>query len=61
MSGALGTLLEPSHELGALRRALEDARAGRGGYVLVEGPAGIGKSSPLESCGEIATELGTLP
>jgi DNA-binding CsgD family transcriptional regulator len=38
-------LLERAGELAAIDAALEDARAGEGRLVIVEGPAGIGKSS----------------
>src|SRR4051794_6917741 len=37
-------LIEREEEVGGLRAALEDARGGAGCVVLVEGPAGIGKT-----------------
>lgn len=40
-------LLERERDLSALDGAVARARAGRGGAVVVEGPAGIGKSSLL--------------
>src|SRR3954454_19099270 len=42
-------LLERQHELEELDGLLEGARAGRGRLVLVEGPAGIGKTRLLQS------------
>ena len=36
-------------DLEALRAALSDARAGRGGFVLVTGEAGMGKTSVLNA------------
>lgn len=43
-------------ELGALRDALAEARAGHGGLVLVHGPAGIGKTRLVE---RFADEIGS--
>ena len=40
-------LLERDAELGAIGAAVERARSGRGGVLVVEGVAGIGKSSLL--------------
>jgi DNA-binding CsgD family transcriptional regulator len=51
-------LLEREDELQQLDRALEDARAARGGLVLVEGPPGIGKSRLLEACRARGREAG---
>ena len=39
------TLLERERELSELTTALSDAWEGRGRFVLVEAPAGLGKSS----------------
>lgn len=47
-------LLERELELGAVDHWLEQVQAGRGGRLLVEGPAGIGKSAVLEALGERA-------
>ena len=44
MSSATSALREREHELGALRERLEGACAGEGTLLLVEGPAGIGKT-----------------
>ena len=51
-------MLEREVELGFLSGRLRDARAGRGGVVAVEGPAGIGKSELLAAVGRVAGELG---
>jgi DNA-binding CsgD family transcriptional regulator len=47
-------LLERETELDELHAALEDARRGVGRLVIVEGPAGIGKTRLLESARETA-------
>lgn len=47
-------LVEREHEVEVLRDTLAAARAGTGGIVLVEGPAGIGKSRLLEVARELA-------
>jgi DNA-binding CsgD family transcriptional regulator len=47
-------LLEREAELAELHAALEDARRGEGRLVVVEGPAGIGKTRLLESARETA-------
>ena len=49
-------LLERETETAVLRRGVEDATAGRGGVVLLEGPAGIGKTALLDATGPIARE-----
>ena len=50
--------LEREHELEALRRALGEAREGRGQVVLIEGVAGLGKTSLLRAALDAATEDG---
>ncbi|MFA4929524.1 MAG: AAA family ATPase [Patulibacter sp.] len=50
------SLLDRAHETQALRRAVEALADGRGGVVLLEGPAGIGKTSLVEAVGPIAAE-----
>jgi hypothetical protein len=45
--GPWAGLYEREDELAALSEALSEARAGTGGLVVVEGPAGIGKSRLL--------------
>jgi DNA-binding CsgD family transcriptional regulator len=49
-------LLEREQELGLLREALEAARAGQGGALVVEGPAGIGKTALLHQARLLARE-----
>jgi DNA-binding CsgD family transcriptional regulator/exonuclease VII small subunit len=49
-------LLERESELDALDQALADAVGGRGSVVVIEGPPGIGKSSLVTSCIELARE-----
>jgi DNA-binding CsgD family transcriptional regulator len=63
--GADGTPTDPGNglyereaELAALWRALTAARAGAGGLVFIEGPAGIGKSRLLAEARERAGALG---
>ena len=54
---ATGVLLERNDELARIESALADACTGRGRFVVVEGPAGIGKTALLAArayrgCGE---------
>jgi DNA-binding CsgD family transcriptional regulator len=51
-------LLERDGELGALRAAVAAARAGEGQLVVIEGSAGIGKSSLVAESREIARSAG---
>ncbi|HEV7847416.1 MAG TPA: AAA family ATPase, partial [Thermoleophilaceae bacterium] len=51
-------LLERESELRALDEALAAAVAGRGSVVAVEGPPGIGKSSLVAECVELARQRG---
>ncbi|MCO1657298.1 helix-turn-helix transcriptional regulator [Pseudonocardia humida] len=51
-------LVERAGELAALYRALDAAAGGRGGTVLVEGPAGAGKTSLLRAAEAHAVRLG---
>ena len=46
-AAATGQLLERSEELARIESALAEARARRGTFVVVEGPAGIGKTALL--------------
>ena len=43
-STGVGALLERERELQTLRDGLERARAGEGALLLIEGPAGVGKT-----------------
>src|SRR5579875_3447867 len=52
--GAL--LLERAHELGRLEEALASARAGRGGAIVIDGPAGIGKTALLRRAHGLARQ-----
>ncbi|MGB8876477.1 MAG: AAA family ATPase, partial [Solirubrobacteraceae bacterium] len=56
--GVSGGLVERGEELRALHRSLEQARLGGGQFVVVEGPAGIGKTSLLDACVERGVGLG---
>src|SRR5262245_34566652 len=60
MTGAavIGPLLERSDELARIESALSEARSGRGRLVVVEGPAGIGKTSLLAAARAAAAESG---
>ena len=51
-------LLERSEELARIESALADARTGRGRFVVVEGPAGIGKTALLAAARTAAAEDG---
>jgi predicted ATPase len=51
-------LLERSEELARIESALADARTGRGRFVVVEGPAGIGKTALLAAVRTVAAEDG---
>lgn len=51
-------LLERSGELDQLAVLVEQARAGRGAVALIEGPAGIGKTSLLAVARELAAAAG---
>jgi DNA-binding CsgD family transcriptional regulator len=55
---ATGALLERESEIAAIERRLDASRAGVGGLLIVEGPAGAGKTSLLDACGELAAERG---
>ena len=51
-------LYERETELAAISRALAAARSGAGGLVVLEGPAGIGKSRLLSEAGLLANAAG---
>ena len=46
-AAATGALLERSEELARIESALAEVRAGRGRFLVIEGPAGIGKTALL--------------
>jgi DNA-binding CsgD family transcriptional regulator/tetratricopeptide (TPR) repeat protein len=51
-------LLERHHEVARIEAALSEARSGRGTFVVIEGPAGIGKTALLAATRAIAAESG---
>ncbi len=53
-----GTLLERAEEMAALEAALDAAVAGEGACLVVEGPAGIGKSALLDAARRCAGARG---
>ena len=55
---ATGQLLERSEELARIEAALAEARTGRGRFVVIEGPAGIGKTALLAAARTAAAEGG---
>ncbi|HEX7310617.1 MAG TPA: AAA family ATPase [Gaiellaceae bacterium] len=57
---AWATLLERNEELAHIESALEDARSGRGRFLVLEGPAGIGKTALLAAARGSATDEGML-
>jgi DNA-binding CsgD family transcriptional regulator len=57
-AAATPQLLERSEELARIESALADARTGRGTFVVIEGPAGIGKTALLEAARAAAEDGG---
>jgi DNA-binding CsgD family transcriptional regulator len=57
-AAATGQLLERSEELVRIESALAEARAGRGTFVVIEGPAGIGKTALLAAARKAAADGG---
>ena len=51
-------LLERSEEVGRIEEALERGRTGSGSLVVIEGPAGIGKTALLTAAGAVAQAKG---
>ena len=54
-------LRERERELEALREGLDGARAGEGSLVLIEGPAGVGKTELQRETRVTAERIGILP
>lgn len=54
-------LLERSTELSAIRESAEDAFAGRGRALVVEAPAGVGKTALVSATRAFAREAGLRP
>src|SRR5688500_14225960 len=57
-AAATGQLLERSEELARIESALAEARLGRGTFVVVEGPAGMGKTALLAAARAAAADGG---
>jgi DNA-binding CsgD family transcriptional regulator/tetratricopeptide (TPR) repeat protein len=55
---ATGQLLERSEELARIESALSEARTGHGTFLVIEGPAGIGKSALLAAARTAAADAG---
>jgi len=55
-AAAAGLLLERGAELARIESALAEARSGRGRFVVVEGPAGIGKTALLAAARTAAAD-----
>ena len=58
MIEAAARLLERDRELSELSDAVTAAQGGRGRIVLVEAPAGLGKTSLLRAAAQTAAEAG---
>jgi DNA-binding CsgD family transcriptional regulator/tetratricopeptide (TPR) repeat protein len=58
VAAATDPLLERNEELARIDSALADARMGRGRFVVVEGPAGMGKTALLAAARSAAAEGG---
>jgi len=57
-AAATGPLLERNEELARIESALAEARTGRGRFLVIEGPAGIGKTALLAAARTEAAEGG---
>src|SRR5687767_14452976 len=57
-AAATGLLLERGEELARIESALAEACSGRGTFVVVEGPAGIGKTAVIAAARAAAAEKG---
>lgn len=58
---AVGVLRERERELGAFREGLDRACAGEGTLILVEGPAGVGKTGLMREARAAAERAGVTP
>jgi MoxR-like ATPase len=56
-----GGLLERDAEVAAVEEGLAAAASGRGGVLVVEGPAGIGKTRLVEAARSAARAHGPAP
>jgi len=54
----IGPLLERRQELARIESALAEAREGRGRFLVIEGPAGIGKTALLATARTVAADGG---
>jgi DNA-binding CsgD family transcriptional regulator len=61
VSSATSPLRERERELGALREGLERVCAGAGTLILVEGPAGVGKTELVREARAAAVRAGVRP
>ena len=57
-AAATGQLIERSEELTRIESALGEARTGHGTFLVIEGPAGIGKSALLAAARTVAADGG---
>jgi DNA-binding CsgD family transcriptional regulator len=60
-SATFGALRERERELGAVRDGLDRARAGEGTLLLVEGPAGVGKTELVREARGESVRAGMVP
>ena len=58
VAAATAPLLERNEQLARIESALAEARAGRGTFVVIEGPAGIGKTALLAAARTAAADVG---
>ncbi len=60
MGASSPVILERDKELAALTAAITDGVAGHGSFVLVEGPAGIGKTTLLRAASTLPASAGAV-
>src|SRR6187551_1079278 len=58
VAAATAPLLERNEQLARIESALAEARTGRGTFVVIEGPAGIGKTALLAAARTAAADGG---